>query len=110
MELPNIYNFIDEKYSPLLSYLFTLPVNDFLNFLKAIRDRSGLVREYHGFDFEKSNEYVEFWDDSSGQELIIELSISNLLALLSPIIDSFKDDLEINKQITLTINEIKSSL
>lgn len=110
MELPRIYNFIDDKYSPLLSYLFTLPIHDFLKFLKAIRDRSGLVKEYHGFDFEKSNEYVEFWDDSSGEELIIELSVSNLLVLLNPIIDSFKDDIEINKQIILVINEIKSSL
>lgn len=110
MKLPKIYGFIDNKYAPLLSYLFTLPTSDFHKFLRAIKNRTGLVGEFHGFDFDNDDMCVEFWDDSSGEELSVKISICNLLTILCPIIAFFENDIEALKEINSLVKEIEDSL
>lgn len=84
MILPKIYDFIDNKYHPIIRYLFVLPSNDFISFLESIKNRLGVSRELHGYEFIE-NDLIEFWDDSSGEEKCIEISIIEFINLLEPL-------------------------
>lgn len=107
MELPKIYNFIDNKYIPVVRYLLILPPMDIISFLKSLKNKTGFGRDFHGYEFENDEGKVEFWDTSSGIEQISEITVADLLDFLEPLIFSLElKKVEEIEKIKLLIQEL----
>ncbi|WP_435262403.1 hypothetical protein [Tenacibaculum sp. nBUS_03] len=90
MNLPNIYNYLDVKYNPLIRCLFILPSSEFLEFLESINSGIGIAKENHGY--EVSPDSIEFWDISNEEESSISISIEEFIDLIDPLKQDFLEE------------------
>lgn len=88
MILNKIYNYFDLKYSPFVRYLAAQPLKEFEEFLECLSNEQGIMRDFHGFEFEEPG-YVEFSDFSSEQEKTVKIKLTDLADLLTPISEEF---------------------
>lgn len=101
MNLPKIYNFLDQKYIPIVRYINILPEKEFISFISSVKEKRGLAREFHGYEFE--GDKIEFWDDSGDIEKIVTINTEDLLDILKPLINSF---LQLNPEEKTVFEEV----
>ena len=88
MELTRIYKFIDAKYSPIIGYLSISPIEEIKELLVSIQNKSGIMHDYFGFEFE-DDDTLTFYDFSSKQEKNINISIQELIEFIEPILNEY---------------------
>ena len=88
MELGNLYESVDAKYSPILGYLSISPLEEIKELLVSIHEKEGIMRDYFGFDYEENNT-LTFYDFTSVQEKSINVSIKELMDFLNPILINY---------------------
>lgn len=67
MNLNKIYDSMDPKYGPIIAYLFVSPLNEFKELLETIKMKSGIMRDFVGFEYE-DNKKLTFYDFTTEPE------------------------------------------
>lgn len=88
MKLNNIYKYIDSKYSPIIGYLSISPKGEMKELLFSIQARTGIMRDYFGFEFEENNT-LTFYDFTSTKEKSVNVSIHEFIELLEPLLADY---------------------
>ncbi len=107
MELPKIYNYLDKKYQPLVSYLFISPLEEFCNMLESVANGNGRARESHGFEIEYN--FIEFWYENGNDESSIRIQKSEFIDLINPLSSLIKNKSpELKKKVNLLMEKIRN--
>jgi hypothetical protein len=107
MELPKIYNYLDKKYQPLVSYLFVTPMEEFSSMLESIVNGNGLVRESHGFEIESN--LIEFWYENGNDESSIKIGKTEFIDLINPLYSLIKTKSpELEKEADILMEKIRN--
>lgn len=108
MELPKIYNYLDVKYQPFVSYLFVSPLEEFCNILESVANGNGIAREYHGFEIESN--LIEFWYENGNDESSIRIEKSEFIDLITPLCSLIKTKSpELEKEVSLLMEKIRNA-
>jgi hypothetical protein len=84
MELNKVYQYIDTRFSPIVGYLNIIPASGFKEMLEAIQNKSNIMYDYFGFEYE-DDDTLTFYDFTSPNEKSINISIVDLIGLIDPI-------------------------
>lgn len=88
MELNKIYKYIDAKYSPIIGYLSIRPLQEIKDLLLAIKNKSGIMYDCFGFEYEENNS-LTFYDFTSEKEKTINMEVYEILNFIEPVINDF---------------------
>ncbi|MDQ3395528.1 MAG: hypothetical protein M3512_15665 [Bacteroidota bacterium] len=109
MKINKVYNFFDEKYSPITGYFFVSPVGEIEDCLINLKNKCGTMRDYFGYEYEE-NDSVTFYDFTGKSEKAINVSVSDLLIILQPLISEYLSDFPDKREfIESILNSIKTS-
>ena len=86
MELNNKY--LDGKYSPIVGYLSTRPLKEIKDIFIAVRNKSGIMYDYFGFENEDDNT-LTFYDFTSKSEKKVNIEINDFINFLEPITSEY---------------------
>jgi hypothetical protein len=78
MGLYKIYKFIDAKYSPIVGCLAASPIEEFKELFISIQNKTGVMRDFFGFEYEKNNT-LTFYDFTGDLEKLINVTFNDLL-------------------------------
>lgn len=108
IELNKIYKFFDVKYAPVFNF-FGAWTNELINCLKNLNKKCGIMRDFHGYEYEEDNT-ITFYDFTGDSEKSINIELNDLIIILRPMIDDY---LKINPnqsiEIENLIDEIQNS-
>jgi len=84
MELNTIYKYVDAKYSPIVGYLSVRPLHEIKSIFEAVRNKSGIMYDYFGFEYEDDNT-LTFYDFTSDLGKKINIDIRDIINFLEPL-------------------------
>jgi hypothetical protein len=88
MELDKIYKYIDPKYSPIIGYLSICPLQEVKELLLAIKNKSGIMYDSFGFEYEENNS-LTFYDFTSDTEKSINIQVDEIVSFIEPIMNDY---------------------
>lgn len=84
--------------APILGFLHCIRPNIFGELLKSLSNKTGLVIDYFGVEYE-DNDTLTFFDFTSfDSDIEINVSIQEFLKIIEPIIQDYLDEYPENKQ------------